>query len=296
MRLFLTQEDTLCYKREKNMPQPEAIGIWTEIKLQIIQEYAAAYTTILKDKSWCRAYAYIDAFAGPGSFVSKEDRQRLIPGSPLNALNVKDKFTEYHYIDIDHSKIDRLEELISDRPEKGNIHFYVGDANEVLRNEILPGFQYESFKRALCILDPYGADIEWPTVEAIAKARTMDVFINFPLMDINRNAALKILEATNPAEGMRFSKLFGEDSWKTLAYVEQSGLFADPVLIKKTRGNETIKNAFVARLKEKAGFTCIPRPILMRNSSGGPLYYLIFASHQPVAQKIAESIFKKWET
>ena len=169
------------------MVEPEAIGLWTEIKLQIIREYAAAYTTILKEQSWCRGYAYIDAFAGGGQFVSKSDRERLIIGSPLNALNIENKFTEYHFVDIDPEKIERLKELIIDRPESTIIHFYTGDANLKVVQEILPGFQYNSFKRALCILDPYGVDIKWETIFAIAQTKTMDVYLNFPLMDINRN-------------------------------------------------------------------------------------------------------------
>ena len=71
------------------------------------------------------------------------------------------------------------------------VHFYVGDANEKLRAEILPNFPYNSFKRALCILDPYSVDIEWGTIAALASTKTMDTLINFPLRDINRNAALK---------------------------------------------------------------------------------------------------------
>jgi hypothetical protein len=48
------------------MLEPEAIGRWTEIKLQIIREYAAAYTTILKEQPWCRSYAhrYWQTFTG----------------------------------------------------------------------------------------------------------------------------------------------------------------------------------------------------------------------------------------
>ena len=42
--------------------EPEAIGLWAEVKLQIIREYAAAHTTILKEQSWCKGYAYIDAW------------------------------------------------------------------------------------------------------------------------------------------------------------------------------------------------------------------------------------------
>lgn len=274
------------------MAELEAIGIWTEIKLRIIQEYASAYTTILKEKSWCRAYAYVDAFAGGGEFVSKEDRNRLIPGSPLNALNVPHKFTEYHFVDIDPDKISRLKELVSDRAETTCI--YQGDANQILLREVLPRFKYESFKRALCILDPYGVAIEWATITSVAKAKTMDLFLNFPLMDINRNAALKKLETANPQQGALLTKLWGDESWKTLAYAEQKDLFSQSVLIKKIRGNDTLKEGFIQRLKAVAGFPFVPEPILMHNKEGGQLYFLFFASHQKVADGIARSIFKKY--
>jgi three-Cys-motif partner protein len=276
------------------MSAPEAIGLWTEIKLQIIRECAAAYPTILKEQSWCRGYAYIDAFAGGGEFVAKEDQERLIPGSPMNALNVPNKFTEYHFIDIEKSKIERLKELTADRPEKKSIHFYVGDANQVLCKKIVPKFPYSSFKQALCILDPYGVDIEWATIASLAPIKTMDVFINFPLMDINRNAALKKLETADPQQGSRLTKIWGDESWKQLAYDEQGGLFNASVLIKKIRGNETLKQGFRERLKKKAGFSCVPDPILMTNTVGGPLYFLFFASQKQVAQNIAQYIFENY--
>ena len=276
------------------MDKREAIGLWTEIKLQIIREYAAAYTKILKEREWCRGYGYIDAFAGPGEFVGKQDRDRIIPGSPINALNIEHKFNEYHFIDINQSKIERLRDLITGRPEAKTVHLHLGDANEVLKRTILPNYQYESFKRALCILDPYGLDIEWKRLNPSAKPRTMDVFLNFPLMDINRNAALKILEAANPEEGVRLTKIWGDDSWKHLAYVEQGDLFSSSVLIKKDEGNEILKRGFRERLKQVAGFSFVPDPILMKNKKGGHLYFLFFASHQPVAQNIAEGILRKW--
>lgn len=275
--------------------EPEAIGLWTEIKLHIIREYAAAYTTILKGESWCRGYAYIDAFAGGGHFVSKDDRERLIEGSPLNALNIQHKFTEYHFVDIDPQKIRRLRELTADRPESNTIRFYEGDANAKLVTDILPNFEYTSFKRALCILDPYGVDIEWNTIAAIGQAKTIDVYLNFPLMDINRNAARKVIELSDPKQGAKLTKIWGDESWKALAYTLQEQLFDQPILI-KVRGNETLKQGFMERLKRQAGFAYVPEPILMTNYQGGHLYFLFFASHKPVAQNIAKDIFQKWST
>jgi len=275
--------------------EPEAIGLWTEIKLQIIREYAAAYTTILKEQSWCKGYAYIDAFAGVGQFVSKSDLDRLIIGSPLNALNITNKFTEYHFIDIDSDKIRSLRELTADRSERKAIHFYAGDANIIVKRDIIPKFQYDSYKRALCILDPYGVDIEWQTIATIGQTKTMDVYLNFPLMDINRNAARKVIELSDANQGEKLTKIWGDDSWKDLAYIVQERLFDEPILV-KIRGNETLKRGFMGRLKNIAGFSYVPEPILMRNRQGGPLYFLFFASHKPVAQSIAQDIFRKWGT
>ena len=145
-------------------------------------------------------------------------------------------------------------------------------------------------------MDPYGLDIEWTTIESIGKARTMDVFLNFPLMDINRNAALKTLEASNPKEGLRLTKIWGDDSWKHLVYVEQTDMFSPSILIKRDEGNEILKRGFQKRLKQVAGFSFVPEPILMKNKVGGHLYFLFFASHKPVAQGIAEDILRKWST
>ena len=32
----------------------DKIGIWSEIKLDIIKEYASAFTTIMKSEAWCK--------------------------------------------------------------------------------------------------------------------------------------------------------------------------------------------------------------------------------------------------
>ena len=69
----------------------DEIGIWSEVKLAIIKEYASAYTTILdaqrRDKIRSLKWLYIDAYAGPGYHLSKTSGNR-VEGSPLIALNV----------------------------------------------------------------------------------------------------------------------------------------------------------------------------------------------------------------
>lgn len=86
----------------------EKIGVSFEIKLDIIKDYASAFTTIMRKQDCCQGYADIDAFAGGGKHISRRTGE-LIPSSPLNALEVENPFTEYHFIDIDKQKRDGLD-------------------------------------------------------------------------------------------------------------------------------------------------------------------------------------------
>ena len=53
----------------------DEIGIWSEVKLAIIKEYASAYTTIMeayrRERIRRLRWIYIDAYAGPGYHLSK---------------------------------------------------------------------------------------------------------------------------------------------------------------------------------------------------------------------------------
>jgi len=120
----------------------ENIGVWSEIKLEIIKKYASAFTMIMKNQPWSRGYVYIDAFAGAGVNISRRTGE-FIPGSPLNALEIENPFTEYHFIDVDRVKAEALEILTR---EKSGIRVYPEDCNEALLRKIFPSLKYASKK------------------------------------------------------------------------------------------------------------------------------------------------------
>lgn len=266
----------------------DEIGVWSEIKIAILREYACAFTRILKTNSWCRGCCYVDAFAGAGHHISKTTGE-MVPGSPLNALLVVPRFDRIVLIDIDDQKVERLKSLCGD---DNRVKIESGDCNEILLNKIAPTLSYASYWRGLCVLDPYGIHgkpLRWLTIKKLADLRTMDIFINFPLMDINRNTLRSRLANADDANIAAFTAFWGSDDWKDLMYAQD--LFGD---LDKTGSNQKLATAFQKRLKDVAGFNFVPDPILMHNSKGGPLYYLYFASHQSVAQKVILSIFKKY--
>jgi three-Cys-motif partner protein len=266
----------------------DQIGYWSEMKLDIIREYAAAYSRILKKRSL--QHIYIDAFAGAGVHISKASGE-FVPGSPMNALLVKPPFHEYHFIDLDAQKVAALEAMARERKD---VYIYHGDCNRVLLEKVLPKAKWEDYRRALCILDPYGLHLDWKVIAEAGRMGSVEIFLNFPVADINRNVLWRDRKGVSTHQVLRMNRLWGDDSWKQVAYQpsSQAELWGPPT--EEKASNEAIADAFRKRLKEAAGFANVPEPIAMRNSQNAVVYYLYFASQKPVAEEIVRDIFKKY--
>ena len=173
------------------------------------------------------------------------------------------------------------------------MHIHTGDSSEYLTRELLPKIQFKNYERALCLLDPYGLHIDWEVIYQAGQSKTIDMFLNFPVMDMNRNAIWKN-PGKVPQDGIeRMTKFWGDGSWKQAAYARSpQDSFFGPEMVKQ--GNDDIVAAFRQRLKKIAGFKFVPQPLPMRNSTNAVVYYLFFASQKPVAEKIISDIFRKY--
>lgn len=265
----------------------DKIGYWTEIKHAIIREYASAYSRILSTQTNPPLYhIYIDAFAGPGQHFSK-DKQEFVPGSPLIALSVEPPFKEYYLIDIDSDKIAELKRLTQTNT---TVHILEGDCNKKLLNDVFPKIQYKEYKRGLCLLDPYGLHLDWKVIHTAGQMKSIDMFLNFPVADINRNVLWNNPKDVDPDDILRMNSFWGDDSWKDVAY-SVLDMFGE----KHKSDNETIASAFRERLHKVAGFQYVSFPLPMRNSRNAVVYYMFFASQKKVADDIIIDIFTKYK-
>lgn len=266
----------------------DEIGYWSELKLEIVEKYGAAYTTAFKGNPRLKKY-YIDGFSGAGAHVSKRTGE-LIDGSPVRALRVQPPFDGFHFIDMNPEKTSYLQKLCEGQ---SNVQIYTGDSNAYLTQELLPTIQFRNFNRALCLLDPYGLHMAWEVMRLAGQSQAVDMFLNFPVMDMNRNAIWHHPEKV-PQDGIeRMTRFWGDESWRTAAYAEsrQADLFGTAI---EKQPNDAIVTAFMKRLKEVAGFSFVPDPLPMRNSTNAVVYYLFFASQKPVAQRIITDIFGRY--
>jgi three-Cys-motif partner protein len=266
----------------------DEVGYWSEIKLDIVRDYAAAYSKILASRTNpAFHHVYIDAFAGAGVNISRTTGE-FIPGSPLNALLVKPPFKEYYLIDLDGAKATALRQRTRDNPA---VHVYEGDCNEVLLSEVLPQAKYDDYRRALCLLDPYGLHLNWRVIQIAGQMRSIDMFLNFPIYDMNRNVLRHNPDKVDPEQAQRLTAYWGDESWRQAAYDTTGNLFG----LEMKRPNRAVVDAFRRRLREVAGFAYVPEPMPMRNSVNAEIYYLFFASQQRVADDIVQAIFRKYQ-
>jgi three-Cys-motif partner protein len=146
-------------------------------------------------------------------------------------------------------------------------------------------------------LDPYGMQVEWKTIEAIASTRAIDLWLLFPL-GIGVNRLLTKSGDIPDSWQKRLDLLLGTTDW----YEEFYRVETTPTLfgtdqervVKATM--ETIGRYFLDRLKGVfAGV--VEEPGVLRNSANNPLYLLCFAvgneRGKSVALRIAEHVLKE---
>jgi three-Cys-motif partner protein len=266
----------------------DEVGDWSVLKLDIIEQYGSAYTKAFNIRGRQLKKYYIDGFSGAGAHVVKRTRQQ-IEGSPARALKITPPFDGFYFIDLNRDKTAYLRKLCEGRSD---VQIINNDANSYLRT-LLPTIQYRLFNRALCVLDPYGLHLDWDIIELAGESKAVDMFLNFPVMDMNRNAIWRTPERPSTEGIERMNRFWGDESWKQAAYAKskQANLFFEPDDEKQP--NSTIIAAFRERLNKVAGFEFVPEPMPMTNSKNAVVYYLFFASRKPVAKDIIEHIFNR---
>ena len=199
--------------------QFDEIGYWSELKLEIVEKYGSAYTRAFAGQRGrpLQKY-YIDAFSGAGVHLSRRTGQQ-VEGSPARALKISPPFDHFYFIDLNPEKTAYLQALCKDRTD---VDIVTDNATSYLTRTLLPTVQFEKFNRALCLLDPYGLHLDWEVMRQAGQSRAVDMFLNFPVMDMNRNAIW-----TNPAQvpkdGIdRMTRFWGDESWKQVARAQSA--------------------------------------------------------------------------
>jgi three-Cys-motif partner protein len=286
--------------KSKSTRQDE-IGPWSEDKLILLAKYLRAYSVIMnrqKDRGYFTKYHYIDAFAGAvyaraKNYDPDQEVTRYVEGSPLRALQTEPPFDVCWFVDLSTGRSQKLTELESAYPER-DIRVRRGDCNTVLRSEIIAEVTRPSRQRGVVFLDPYGLQVEWGTIQALAKAGTFDVFVNFPIMGITR--ILKRDEMPDEEARSEISRIMGDSDWLDTLYQpsSQPDIWGIQPIERDVMQAAWLAEQYASRVRNL--FQYVSEPLIMYNTRNAPLYALFLASHKEVATRIVNEITIKYQT
>jgi three-Cys-motif partner protein len=284
-------------------------GDWTAEKLDRVRKYLGAYATIMRKQHF--RFAYIDAFAGTGYRTLKQteeptdllfpefveqDSQGFLDGSARIALQVKPRFDKYIFIERDPQRFTELQKLSGDFSEVGSdITLVNAEANAYLQDLCL-NRKWQKH-RAVLFLDPFGMEVTWETIAAIAATKAIDLWLLFPV-GVAVNRLLTRDGKITKGWRSRLDTMFGSPDWYRVFYEtrKEVDLLGEQATTVKLASFDLIGQYFVERLKTTfAGVAENPLPLF--NSRNVPLYLLCFASGNPkgakTAVKIAQDILKR---
>ena len=109
------------------MPYHE-VGLWTEEKHRLVSMYAAQFSGAMKEK--CHKRVYVELYAGAG-YSRIRETDRVIPGSPIRALTLKEPFDKYIFCEENPSKIEKLYKIRVKRhaPANADVIIVPGDCD-----------------------------------------------------------------------------------------------------------------------------------------------------------------------
>ncbi|MFA7421654.1 MAG: three-Cys-motif partner protein TcmP [Melioribacteraceae bacterium] len=294
---------------EVNEPKNSWGGNWTEIKLETFEKYVNAYLTImnmqkLRYEGWPTTI-YFDGFAGSGSrcltatneennlfadYLIKEELE-VYKGSAERVLGLAKKFDYYYFVENVESSINSLEKMLREKEiANDKCYFLKDDVNNQLKE--LSNF-IDDKKAALVLLDPFGMQIDWTSIELL-KDKRVDLWILIPSgVIINRflDGKGKLIFSK------KLQSYFGlsEEEIRNKFYNNKSIETLFGAVDKVTKVNDSvakIAELYIERLRKIWGFVS-EEPLKLFNTKNVPIYHFVFASNNKTALKIAKQIIKK---
>ena len=233
-------------------------GPWSEDKLHFVRYFSSIFNVGMKDLWPTRAY--VDLFAGPGLCKNRETGTEFA-GSPLVALECPTPFTHLFFNDIDKAFIDTLhmrQELLY---PQANVEYFNLDCNRATQQI---AEQIPRGALTLAFIDPWNYELTFDGLAHLGQREATDLIVTFHTLGIIRNAHQEIAAV---------NAFLDDQSWRTRHRESQGNVSSTPITV--------LIDTFRTGLRTRLGYSQFGDPMAMRNSTGVPMFYLMFASKHP---------------
>ena len=144
-------------------------------------------------------------------------------------------------------------------------------------------------------LDPYGMNVDWNTLKAVARTGAIDVWFLFSLSGLYRQAA-RSAAAINEHKRVAVTRALGTAAWEQELYAPPHGFFSDQLPLRRT-ANVAGLEAYVRHRLETL-FPAVQPPLALPAHKKPQRFSLFFAMSNPnpaakaLATRISDHILK----
>lgn len=269
-------------------PAREGWDWWSEVKLQILSEYLSGFSRAVRGRS--SEAIYLDLFAG-----SYENERRHAPGtfagSAHIALETRPPFTRLAFFELPEPAAALEEAIRSARPDDRRWRVFPGDCNETLPLA-LDSMADIRWAPTFAFLDPLGLQVAWTTVEALARWRAdkktkVEQWILLPEPALARVLGLRGARGRWSAD--RLDRLYGMRDWIAIHQLRRREAITP----------EEMRTEFVNllrwRLERHLNYRTT-HALQIVNTSGHPVYTLIFATDSAPGDRIMAHVYGSTST
>jgi three-Cys-motif partner protein len=280
-------------------------GKHTIRKLEAIDKYLRAFQTVMKKQRF--STVFFDAFAGTGDlpsvsppasmFGEDSDGLNFIEGSARRALRVVPSFDRYVFVEQKKGKVEELLKLKTEFSElRSRISIFQEDANAAI-TKFCARTNWTT-TRAVLFLDPFGNQVSFSTLEAVAQCN-IDLWYLFPA-GIGVNRQISADGAVVASAEQSLDRLYGTPNWRNVLIRHRSipTLFGDVALSEKESTADAATRFMIERMKPIFHGHVLDRWLPL-GRGGGHWYSLIFAYGNPnqraweIGSRIAEAVTKR---
>jgi len=272
---------------------PRPWGFWTRAKLDVLRDYLAAFLTASSGKA---PYAvYLDAFAGEGSGIDRltseefDGSPRIAAGAVANGDSGY-RFSHLRLFELSPTRAAGIQAHLREHFPGRDIDVIPGDCNTTMPVTLTSMAEAVRRSPTFAFLDPFGTELRWPTIEAIADHKRglkykVELWMLFSAAGLMRIAGNSPDKAAIGAED-RLTDLFGGTGWEPIVYARRAGT------ISGMDAREAFVNLMRWQLEQTLGYRAT-HALELKNARGTSIYHMIFATDHAAGDKIISSLYAK---
>lgn len=272
---------------------PRPWGFWTRAKLDVLRDYLSAFLAASSGKA---PYAvYLDAFAGEGSGIDRltsaefDGSPRIAAGAVANG-NSGYRFSHLRLFELSGTRATGIQAYLREHFPGRDIEVVPGDCNMTLPATLKSMPEAVRRSPTFAFLDPFGTELQWPTIEAISDHKRglkykVELWMLFSAAGLMRIAGSSPAKAAVGAED-RLTALFGNTRWEPVVDARRAGA------VSGADAREAFVNLMRWQLEETLGYQTT-HAMELKNAQGTSIYHMIFATDHPAGDKIISSLYAK---